>query len=83
MKYSFMLSYTHFNGNRLKYPDNALWLILFIVFFCSGMFRRGGDREQKGQGNGKSGKRNDDIVTYLGVLFTMELYCTQNSIHNC
>lgn len=33
MKYSFMLSYTHFNENRLKYPDNAAWLILFIVFF--------------------------------------------------
>jgi hypothetical protein len=26
------------------------------------MFRRGGDREQKGQGNGKSGKRNDDMI---------------------
>jgi hypothetical protein len=23
------------------------------------------------------------IVMYSRVLFTMELYCTQNSIHNC
>jgi hypothetical protein len=26
---------------------------------------------------------HNNIVTYSGVLFTMELYCTQNSIHNC
>jgi hypothetical protein len=24
-----------------------------------------------------------NIVAYSRVLFTMELYCTQNSIHNC
>jgi hypothetical protein len=25
----------------------------------------------------------NDTVTYSRVLFTIELYCTQNSIHNC